>query len=294
MRIRYCETHIETLPAPIFATNLDRVWPITVPMRAIPLRSHAIAAMLACSPRHTPPHLNFFSQFMPQPQSTPADVYRPDADAQPAGLPKSYDELHNTAIAGVKAVIAEGVHAAVEVDFPPIANVNARGDGSAKSERLVLEANVEFVSKLKQALMESKMKCLVVGCSRGSVTALGSGAVSLRDAPAIAPDFDVCVVTAPVAEEQWNSARSLGARCVVVVNGLLQNGELPHAYFYRPMTAFSAQTGGVCRRYPGRYEVYDINGRLLDMEIDLCVQGKRALPDTKAAQMRLQNEFGKQ
>ena len=263
-------------------------------MRATPIRHATIAVVLACSPRHTVPRLNFFSQFMPQPQPSPADNYRPDADAQPAGLPKSYNELHNTAIAGVKAAIADGVHSAVEVDFPPIANVNARGDGSAKSERLVLEANVEFVGKLKRALVEAKMKCLVVGCSRGSVAALGSGAVALRDAPAMAPDFDVCVVTTPVAEEQWTSARSLGSGCVVVVNGLLQNGELPHAYFYRPMTAFSAQTGGVCRRYPGRYEVYDINGRLLDIAINLTVQGKRALPDTKAAQMKLQNEFGKQ
>ena len=38
---------------------------------------------------------------------------------------------------------------------------------------------------------------------------------------------------------------------LVVVNGQLPNGLLPHAYFYRPMSAFSAVTGGVARLYPG-------------------------------------------
>ena len=256
------------------------------------MRHGALAVMLTCSPRHAAPQLNFFSQFMPQPQPSPADVYQPDGNAPPAGLPRSYDEVHASATAGVKAAIADGV-SAVEVDFPPIASVNARGDGSAKSERLIIEANLKFVGKLKRALGVDK--CLLVGCSGASRTALGKDAVSLRDAAPIAAEYDVCIVTAPVAEEHWSKARSLAEfTSVVVVNGLLQNGELPHAYFYRPMTAFSVQTGGVCRQYPGPYQVYDINGRLLDMEISLAVQGRRALPDTKGAQMRLQNEFGKQ
>ena len=248
-----------------------------------------------CHPRSSsyqrahPSAMNFFANFM-QPQPSPADVYKPDVSFTSAGLPNSYDEMHSAAIAATQAAIADGV-SAVEIDFPPIANVNARGDGSAKSERLVLEANVVFMKKLQVGL-GGPSNCLLVGCSGSAVNALSGNAVILREAFSVAADYDVCLVCAPTSEEQWEMACKLGSQCVVVVNGLLQNGLLPHAYYYKALTAFSVQTGGIVRQYPASYECYDVSGSRLDLEIPLLVHGRRALPDTNAAQMRLQNEYG--
>ena len=236
--------------------------------------------------RAPPPQLNFFANLLKE-QPSPADDYRPDLSARTAGFPKNYEALHSAAIAGAKAALTAGL-ATAEIDFPPITNVNARGDGSAKSERLVDEANANFVRKLSAALGASN---LVVGCSRGALAALGGASVSLRDAKPMAGDYDVAIVVSPSTDEQWDAAVALGVR-ILVVNGLLQNGRCPHAYFYKPMTAFSVQTGGVVRQFPGAYEVFDVRGRKLDLEITLAKQGKRALPDTKVAQMRLQSEYG--
>ena len=58
------------------------------------------------------------------------------------------------------------------------------------------------------------------------------------------------------------------------------------------MTAFSTMTGGVVRRFPGPYAAYSITGDQVDLEIGLMTQGARALPDTKNAQMLLQNLYG--
>lgn len=249
----------------------------------------ALPALLCVSaaPRAAPLRANFFGELF-KPQPSPADVYSPDGSRGP-GLPTSYAEVHAAACAGVLAAVGASVPA-VEVDFPPIASVNARGDGSAKSERLVHEANADFVRRLCEALGDRSVA--VIGCGGGAVAALGVGAVPLREATAAAAGTDVAIVVSPSADEQWEAAAALGARTVVVVNGLLSNGLLPHAYYYRPMTAFSAQTGGVVRAYPGAYEAYDLGGARLEIEIPLSVQGRRALPDTKDAQMRLQNAYG--
>ena len=255
---------------------------------AVARRSASPQRVTAALHRSASPQLNFFANLM-KPQPSPADVYNPDPSAKPAGFPRSVKDIYASAANGLKAALADGV-AAVEIDFPPIENVNARGDGSAKSERLIHEANAKFIATLKSSVAS---KPLIVGCSPGALKALGDDAVSLRDAKAIASEFSVAICVAPSTEEQWAAATALSSQCVCVVNGLLENGLLPHAYYYKPMTAFSAQTGGVVRRYPGAYECYDISGRqLADLEIPMTVQGRRALPDTKLAQLRLQNEYG--
>ena len=135
---------------------------------------------------------------------------------------------------------------------------------------------------------------MLVGCSRGDVEALGGAACSLRDAAAQAPRSDWAICVAPSYEEQWDAVAELAPRrCVVVVNGLINNGRLPHAYYYKAMSAFSAQTGAVIRCFPGPYECYSsAAGEKLALEIGLAAQGGRALPDTKDAQMMLQNSFG--
>ena len=219
----------------------------------------------------------------------PADVYQPKP-GPPTGLPTSYDEVHAAAIGGIASALSSNGEQKWEVDFPPLLSANARGDGSAKSERLVHEANAQFVLKLRRALSGS---VAIVGCSAGAVEALGSDALSLRDGVDALKGSDVVIYVSPSTDEQWAAASTLDS-AVVVVNGLLLNGQFPHAYFYKPLTAFSQQTGGVVRCYPGPYELYDSTGQRVDeLEIGLARQGRRALPDTKDAQMLLQNIYGR-
>jgi len=189
------------------------------------------------------------------------------------------------------------------VDFPPIASINARSDGSAASEQKVHEANARFALQLCGRLADSSVcdgEPVLVGCSSGARAALGGDALSLRDAKQalkICAGDKVVVVVSPVLDEEWDAATALveppaSAAGLVVVNGQLSNGLLPHAYFYRPMSAFSAVTGGVARLYPGPYECFDASGERVELEVPLARQGARALPDTKGAQMALQERFG--
>ena len=228
----------------------------------------------------------FFAQFMSPPPPSPADFYQPDPLSRSPGLPGSYEDIHAAAIRGVRAALESDVRAC-EVDYPAVPGVNARGDGSAQSERRVAEANAEFARKLRRALVNA----VVVACSGDAARALGGDAFALRDG-AVAAQYDVAICVSPCTDEQWEAALGLGAKSVVIVNGLLQNGLLPHAYYYKPLTAFSAQTGAVVRCFPGAYECYDSQGERMELEVPLARQGRRALPDTKDAQMLLQNRFG--
>ena len=260
-------------------------------MIVAPLASAALVGLRAGIP-----HM-FFNIFNQDPTPNPADAYEPDLAAEQLGFPRSFDSIHDAAIQGVCAAFAAGVDV-VEVDFPPIAGVNARGDGSAKSEEAIADANAAFVKKCVDSLtaMEDNGagRVAVVGCGSRTTRALGSGAVPLRDGERAAAGSDVAICVAPADVEQWEAAAALGSRCVVIVNGLLNNGRHQHAYYYKPLTAFSAQTGGCVRQYPGPYIIYDVEGnRLDDIDVPLSRQGRRALPDTKQAQMALQNSFGR-
>lgn len=243
---------------------------------------HALSSLA----RRTTPPQNFFSNLFQKPPN-PADAYKPDPTAKSAGLPRSYAEAHSAAVSGVQAAIADGVPA-VEVDFPLYSletSVNERGDGSPKSQERVNLANAEFVKILKDAI---DLPSVVVGCDSGSLRALGSDAVSLRDAKGVVESDVIAICVSPALDEQWDAVMALGARCVVVVNGCLVNGRLPHAYYYKPMTAASQFTGGVVRCFPGAYECWDANGRQLDdLEISLQTQGNRALPNLEVPSMRL-------
>lgn len=168
--------------------------------------------------------------------------------------------------------------------FPPVMSMNARGDGSAQSETRVQEANAAFAVKLSKAIPGS----VLIACSPTSLRALGPSAVSIRNGAQIVGGKKVAIVVSPSAEDQWDAATKLGAECVVVVNGLLNNGLLPHAYFYKTMTARSAVTGAVIRRYPGPYELFDLGGKRVPLDIKLIKQGRRSLPDTREAQASLQ------
>ena len=71
------------------------------------------------------------------------------------------------------------------MDFPPIASINARSDGSAASEQKVHEANARFALQLCGRLADSSVcdgEPVLVGCSSGARAALGGDALSLRDA----------------------------------------------------------------------------------------------------------------
>ena len=77
---------------------------------------------------------------------------------------------------------------AVEVEFPPVASANARGDGSAASERLVHEANAAFAARLAEECGDGgRRRVTMVGCTSGALSALGARAFSLRDAVRSAP-----------------------------------------------------------------------------------------------------------
>ncbi|KAL3910127.1 MAG: hypothetical protein SGPRY_009175 [Prymnesium sp.] len=237
--------------------------------------------------RHASPHAGLLSNLFPPPPPNPADFYSPDLSAPLPGLPRSYEDVHAGAIDGVLRALQSGL-STCEVDFPPVSSVNARGDGSAKSEQLVAEANVAFARILRDAIGEAT----IVGCSAESVRALGSDALPSKQEGLQVEEQRVAICIAPCTEEQWERALSLKAKAIVIVNGLLQNGLLEHAYYFKPMTAFSQMTGGVVRTFPGPYVCYNNKGELMQLEVQLARQGKRALPDTKSAQMLLQNSMG--
>lgn len=254
----------------------------------------AVSARLlvhAAVTRHAPPAAGLFDQFF-QPQASPADVYSPDLSAPLPGLPREYKSIYASAVEGVQAAMCDGV-SGVEIDFPPLANVNALSDGSAKSERQVHEANAVAAASMMRALGPSTKNLCVIGCSRGARSALRDACDSVLDLRDDVPADAVVICVQPTAEEQWDAVAALRCRCVIVLNGLLNNGRLPHAYYYKPMTAFSQITGGVVRRYPGPYAAYAIDGECIELELGLTTQGKRALPDTKDAQMALQNRYGR-
>ena len=234
----------------------------------------------------------FGGMFGSKPQSNPADVYNPDSAAPPSRLPSNYDELQDDAIQGILAAVEDGLPVC-EVGFPPISRVNARGDGSAKSEALVVAANAEFVEKLVKSFhTQTQLRVDVFGC--GAAVARACMAERLRSDTRAVDGCDVAICVSPADIEQWEAAEALGAPHVVIVNGLLYDGFAPHAYYYKPLTAFSAQTGGCVRRYPGPYQIFYATGEpVTDMEVKLARQGRRALPDTKEAQMLLQNHFGR-
>ena len=153
-----------------------------------------VAAALSVAPtrpsvrcRAPPVRANFFSNFMPKPQPSPADVYDPDLTCTPACLPASFEDIVAAASSGVAAALEAGLPA-VEVEFPPVASANARGDGSAASERLVHDANAAFAARLaKECGGGGRRRVTMVGCTSGALSALGAGAFSLRDAARSAP-----------------------------------------------------------------------------------------------------------
>ncbi len=153
-----------------------------------------VAAALSVAPtrpsvrcRAPPVRANFFSNFMPKPQPSPADVYNPDLTCTPACLPASFEDIVAAASSGVAAALEAGLPA-VEVEFPPVASANARGDGSAASERLVHDANAAFAARLaKECGGGGRRRVTMVGCTSGALSALGAGAFSLRDAVRSAP-----------------------------------------------------------------------------------------------------------
>ena len=204
----------------------------------------------------------------------------------PKGLPKNYAQVYSQAIAGVSAALDKRERG-VEVDFPPIEENYGRGDGSASTQRRVDTANNVFVGKLVPALSLGR-KVVVLGGGRS----FGGRGIADPAARAEAERADVCVVVAPALDGEWRVVEQLvalpgGKPAVVVVNGLAQNGILPHAYFYRPMTARSVRTGAVVRRYPGEYEAFNLAGVKAPVAVPLAQQGNRRLPNTGAAQMYL-------
>ena len=135
-------------------------------------RSAAVPTRPSARCRAPPVRANFFSSFMPKPPSSPADVYDPDLTCPPACLPASFEDIVAAASSGVAAALEAGLPA-VEVEFPPVASANARGDGSAASERLVHEANAAFAARLAEECGDGgRRRVTMVGCTSGALSAL--------------------------------------------------------------------------------------------------------------------------
>jgi len=165
---------------------------MTIPITMLVLlcsvgRSAAVPTRPSVRCRAPPVRANFFSSFMPPPPPSPADVYDPDLACAPACLPASFEDIVAAASSGVAAALEAGL-SAVEVEFPPVASANARGDGSAASERLVHDANAAFAARLaKECGGGGQRRVTMVGCTSGALSALGAGAFPLRDAGRSAP-----------------------------------------------------------------------------------------------------------
>ena len=165
-------------------------------------RSAAVPTRPSVRCRAPPVRANFFSSFMPKPPSSPADVYDPDLTCPPACLPASFEDIVAAASSGVAAALEAGLPA-VEVEFPPVASANARGDGSAASERLVHEANAAFAARLAEECGDGgRRRVTMVGCTSGALSALGARAFSLRDAVRSAPSAPIHMPTAASARHR--------------------------------------------------------------------------------------------
>jgi hypothetical protein len=90
--------------------------------------------------------------------------------------------------------------------FPPLANVNAMSDGSAKSERLVHEANARAAASIASSLRGNAI--VVIGCSGGAREALQATCGEARTLRDGAPADAIALVVQPSTH-----ARALLADC---------------------------------------------------------------------------------
>jgi len=179
-------------------------------------------------------------------QAPPVAVPPPQQQRQQPqrGVPSSYDAIHQQAIDSVVAGLQAGLRR-MEVEFPPIAQVNKLSDGSKSSEALVRRANVGFLAKVVEAMSRSASTVWVLcgdGLTKQEVDKArlppNARTQLIKDgAPPCSPG-DVILVHPPSDSKQWSAASAMASSApVVVINGYANNGhrDFEMAYYRTSM-----------------------------------------------------------
>uniref|UniRef100_A0A7S1GVZ0 DUF1995 domain-containing protein n=2 Tax=Hemiselmis andersenii TaxID=464988 RepID=A0A7S1GVZ0_HEMAN len=180
----------------------------------------------------------------------------------------------------------------MEVEFPPIPSLNKLSDGSASSQRMVRNANVDFVLKVAEALSGSGWGVWILcgdSSTREEVVKRSlppnTQVALLRDGPPPSGPSDVLLVHPPADISQWDYSASLSASSpVVALNGQQHNGHssFEMAYYLKPMTFNSRTCGYLIRSLPGAWTVYDSQGADMGVDVGFVQTASGFRPDLQA------------
>jgi hypothetical protein len=165
----------------------------------------------------------------------PSTTALPSTQQAPA-VPRSYEEIHAQAIAGIAAALKRGLRA-LEVEFPAIAQTNKLSDGSASSQALVRRAHAGFNAKVAAALSRDWNRVILV-CGDGAMVeemrrleASGllppnARCLAFKDRGSVGLGArDLVLACQPASISDWVTAADISAVSpVVVLNGYQYNG----------------------------------------------------------------------
>lgn len=225
-----------------------------------------------------------------------------------AKIPTSPSDRDNQAIGGIKAAIASPKVPScplIEVEFPPLKELNKLGDGSLRSAIEVEKANLAFASKLTKSIspvsfIGPKTWLLISSAASNAFfsaakKAAGSATVhSLKDGLPSVGKGDVCVLVTPSSRSDYEAAKTIaspdGADAVVLLNGFAKDqksvpGSATMGYFLKPLTYNSQVVGYLIRLYPGKWATIDaVSNEILGTsdDEDILVPGTNT-PDLRQA-----------
>lgn len=206
--------------------------------------------------------------------------------AQEPLVPPTYEAMYKRAARAARLYLESneiGTSRAAEVEFPPI----IADDGSASARyrereshaRLAVAMAAEFGERAALVAFD-ELTLRMVRKEGGNATLwpqLGKG--------------DVVVGVAPSAEEEWNFLENIaGERCVVVANGLFNNGLdwLEPVFYVRPCSGW----GVLIREFPATWKAVSARtGGALSTQIALLTQGRIRRPDLPTASKALQKDY---
>jgi len=175
----------------------------------------------------------------------------------------------------------------IELEFPPLEQLNKLGDGSLRSALDVDDANIKFVGKLVTNISFSmkinpffspiKQICLVLSSSATTkvlVIDSSSSSLSLNDSDNNNNnnnDGIVYIFVSPSSKKDYMMAQQLAQQrkqqqsnvhAVIIVNGFAKNPDsvsklATMSYYYKPLTYNSQLAGYVIRSYPSLWTVLD-------------------------------------
>ena len=210
--------------------------------------------------------MNIFDFLSPKKAIPGISYSSPSSSQARPRVPQNYDEIHEQSFLGIEAGLRQGLRR-MEVEFPPIPQVNRLSDGSASSQAMVRRANVAYAAKAAARLAPPAPARLHLLCGdRATLDELLRAALPktaavglLRDfSPAAAGPGDAALVVTPADAQQWAAAARVGdAAPVAVLNGVFNNGwpGFESAYYLRPMTFNSGVCGYLLRQFPAAWTV---------------------------------------